>query len=180
MILDTLGVEIIRAGSPQAKGKIERLWQTFQSRLTIEFKIHGIDNIEKANKFLPKFFADYKKKFAKVPANDKSDFLPLPKGINLDILLTKRVTRKLDAGLVFSFHNNKFRVDGLPPKATIEVAMSSRIGFKVLYKEKLYEPTPLVAAERVEDLLYYHLYKNEKLQYGKLDFRSKDVVQVAL
>ena len=179
-IMNTLGVEMIRAGSAQAKGKIERLWQTFQSRLITEFKIHGIDNIEKANKFLPKFLAGYVKKFAKSPASDKSDFLPLPKGINLDILLTKRVTRKLDAGLVFSFHNNKFVVPGLPPKATIEVVMSSRVGFKVLYKEKLYEPTPLVAAERIEDLLHYHLYKNEKLQYGHLDIRKCDIVQMAL
>jgi len=179
-ILDTLGVDLIHARSPQAKGKIERLWQTFQSRLTVEFQIHGIDNIEKANKFLPKFLAAYKKKFAKSPISDKSDFLPLAKGINLDILLTKRVTRKLDAGLVFSLNNHKFVVPDLPPKAMIEVAMSSRIGFKVLYKEKLYEPKPLVPPERVNDLLYYYLKKNEKLQYGHLDIRKSDVVQISL
>jgi transposase len=179
-IADSLGVDLIRAGSPQAKGKIERLWQTLQSRLTIEFKIHGIDNMEKANKFLTKFMIDFKKKFAKTPTSDKSDFLPLPKGINLDILLTKRVTRKVDAGLVFSLHNNKFRVDGVPPKATIEVVMSTRLGFKVLYKEKLYKVTPFVATERIEDMLHYHLYKNEKLQYGDMNIRKNDVVQTAL
>jgi len=179
-ILDILGVELIRAGSAQAKGKIERLWQTFQSRLTVEFQIHGIDNIEKANKYLPKFLADYRKKFAKFPVSDKSDFLRLPKGINLDILLTKRVKRKLDAGLVFSLNTHKFVVHGLPPKVTIEVAMSSRIGFKVLYNERLYTPTPLDSAERVGDLLYYYLHKNEKLQYGSLDIQKPDVVQTAL
>jgi len=179
-ILHTLGVDLIRAGSAQAKGKIERLWQTFQSRLVVEFQIRGIDNIEKANKYLPRFIVDYKKKFAKSPTSDKSDFLPLIKGINLDILLTKRVTRKLDAGLTFSLNNNKFVVPGLPPKVTIEVAMSSRIGFRVLYKEKLYEPKPLVQQERVDDLLYYYLHKNEKLQYGHLDIRKHDVVQMAL
>jgi len=172
-ILDTLGVDLTHARSPQAKGKIERLWQTFQSRLIIEFKIHGIDTIEKANKFMPKFLADYNNRFAKLPTNEKSDFLPIPKNINLDTLLTKRVSRRLDAGLAFSFHNSKFRVDGIPPKATVEVIMSSRIGFKVLYKDQLFEPTPLVDKERVADLLYYHLHKNERLEYGKLNIREK-------
>jgi len=180
VILNTLGVEIIRARSPQAKGKIERLWETLQSRLVTEFKIHGIDNVEKANKFLPKFLAGYIKKFAKPPVSNESDFLPLPKSINLDILLTKRITRKLDAGLVFSLSNNKYVVPGVPPKATVEVVMSSRIGFKVLYKDQLFEPKALVAAERIEDLLYYHLHKNERVQYGKLDIRRHDVVQIAL
>ena len=172
-IFDSLGINLIHARSAQAKGKIERLWQTFQSRLVTEFKVHGIDDMEKANKFMPKFIVGYNKQFAKLPANDKSDFLPLPKHINLDLLLTKRVTRKLDAGLVFSFHTNKFRVDGVPPKATIEILMSTILGFKVLYKDQLFEPTPLVQQERVEDLLHYYLHKNEKLQFGKLDVRGK-------
>ena len=172
-IADTLGIELIRAHSSQAKGKIERLWQTFQSRLIIEFKIHGIDNMEKANAFLPGYLKKYGIKFGKTPASDKSDFLPVPKGIDLDLLLTKRETRKLDAGCTFSFHNNKFRVDDIPPKATIEIVMSSRIGFKILYNEKLFDPILLVEKERVTDMLFYYLYKNEKLQYGKIDVRKK-------
>jgi len=172
-ILDTLGVDLIHARSSQAKGKIERLWQTFQSRLVIEFKIHGIDNIEKANKFMVKFLSDFNRKFAKSAASDKSDFLPVPAGIDLDILLTKRITRTLDAGLVFLFHNNRFRVDGVPPRAKIEILMSSRLGFKVLYNDKLYNPIALVETERIGELLYYYLHKNERLQFGALDVRRK-------
>lgn len=40
--MDQLGIHMIAARSPQAKGRIERLWQTLQSRLTVELKYHGI------------------------------------------------------------------------------------------------------------------------------------------
>jgi len=172
-IAEILGIELKRAHSSQAKGKIERLWQTFQDRLAIEFKIHGIDNMEKANAFLPGYLIKYSTKFGKPPKADRSDFLPVPKEINLDRLLTKRETRKLDAGCVFSLHNNKFRVDGVPPRASIEILMSSRLGFKVLHNDKLYDPVPLVEVERIADIMFYNLYKNEKLQYGTLDVRKK-------
>jgi len=49
--MDELGINIINAGSPQAKGRIERLWGTLQSRLPVEFKIHGITTMEAANAF---------------------------------------------------------------------------------------------------------------------------------
>ncbi len=48
-----------KAYSPQAKGRIERLWETPQSRLVIEFKINGINTIEAANAFLPAFIEKY-------------------------------------------------------------------------------------------------------------------------
>ena len=51
--LAELGVNIIHAHSPQAKGRIERLWDTLQSRLPVEFRIRGITAVEEANIFLP-------------------------------------------------------------------------------------------------------------------------------
>jgi hypothetical protein len=51
-ICDTLGVELIHARSSQAKGRVERLWETLQSRLPIEFAMRGIKTVEAANAFL--------------------------------------------------------------------------------------------------------------------------------
>jgi len=51
-ILDELDITHIPAYSPQAKGRIERLWGTLQSRLPIEMRLLGINTIEQANKFL--------------------------------------------------------------------------------------------------------------------------------
>lgn len=51
-ICDTLGVNLIHARSSQAKGRVERLWETLQSRLPIEFAMRGIKTVEAANAFL--------------------------------------------------------------------------------------------------------------------------------
>lgn len=58
-----LGINIIKANFPQAKGRIEKLWDTLQSRLPVEFKIHGIDTMEAANAFLSQFIVAYNEKF---------------------------------------------------------------------------------------------------------------------
>ena len=51
-IIEELGIEMFPASSPQAKGRIERLWETLQSRLVTEFRINHITTIEQANEFL--------------------------------------------------------------------------------------------------------------------------------
>jgi hypothetical protein len=51
-IIEQLGIRFIPALSPQAKGRIERLWQTFQDRLRKEMRLTGIDSLEQANLFL--------------------------------------------------------------------------------------------------------------------------------
>ncbi len=51
-IMDELGIEMFAASSPQEKGRIERLWETLQSRLVTEFRLNGITYIDQANEFL--------------------------------------------------------------------------------------------------------------------------------
>ncbi len=64
-VLVDLGIGYIKAGSPQAKGRIESLWGTFQDRLTAELALRGITTIEEANAFLPEFIEDYNRRFAR-------------------------------------------------------------------------------------------------------------------
>jgi transposase len=68
-IIEQLGITSIPALSPQAKGRIERLWQTFQDRLCKEMRLAGIDSLEQANLFLETFIPAYNQRFAK-PARD--------------------------------------------------------------------------------------------------------------
>ncbi len=68
-ILQDLGIGYIPAGSPQAKGRIERLWRTLQDRLVVELRLHGVTTPEGANAFLPAFLADYNGRFAHPPAD---------------------------------------------------------------------------------------------------------------
>lgn len=68
-VLVDLGIGYIRARSPQAKGRIERLWGTLQDRLVSELRVRGIATREAANAFLPLFLADYNRRFAHPPAD---------------------------------------------------------------------------------------------------------------
>ena len=76
-VLDDLGIESIAALSPQAKGRIERLFRSFQDRLVAELRLRGITTIEAANEFLPSFLADYAKRFSVKPADPESCFIPI-------------------------------------------------------------------------------------------------------
>jgi transposase len=70
-VLSALGVASIAALSPQAKGRVERLWQTLQDRLIKEMRLAGIGTLEAANAFLPTFLARFNPRFtvaAKDPA----------------------------------------------------------------------------------------------------------------
>jgi hypothetical protein len=68
-ILQELAIGYIPAGSPQAKGRIERLWRTLQDRLVAELRLRGLATRAAANAFLPEFLADFNHRFAQVPAD---------------------------------------------------------------------------------------------------------------
>ncbi|MGI6540787.1 MAG: ISNCY family transposase [Bacillota bacterium] len=70
-ILDELQITHIPAHSPQAKGRIERAWETLQGRLPIEMRLAGINTIEQANEFLLRYIPRYNARFA-VPAADET------------------------------------------------------------------------------------------------------------
>ncbi|MDR3356466.1 MAG: ISNCY family transposase [Spirochaetaceae bacterium] len=67
-IADALGCDLIPAGSPQAKGRIERLWETPQSRLPVRFALQGITTMEQANAALPRFIREFNQRFHRDPA----------------------------------------------------------------------------------------------------------------
>lgn len=102
---DQVGIRLILANSPQAKGKIERLWRTFQDRLIVELAFQNITTIEEANTFLKDhFIPSYNLQFAveaedSVPAYRKNVFG------NLDLIFCKKIQRKIMNGNVFSWEN---------------------------------------------------------------------------
>lgn len=67
-VLQDLGIGYIAAHSPQAKGRVERLWQTLQDRLVSELRLRGIATRAAANAFLPHFLADFNRRFTVPPA----------------------------------------------------------------------------------------------------------------
>src|SRR5512132_1883661 len=90
-ILQALGIGYIAARSPQAKGRIERFWQTLQDRLVSELRLRGIATLEAANTFLPEFLADLNARFARAPADTGAAWRPVPR--DLAAVLSCRYTR---------------------------------------------------------------------------------------
>lgn len=92
-ILEELGIRYVRARSPEAKGRIERMWRTFQDRLTAEFALQGIRSAEQAERFLPRFFARYRAWFSHAPRDSHPAWKPAP--AHLDRILACRYERRV-------------------------------------------------------------------------------------
>ena len=140
-IAQTLGCELIPAGSPQAKGRIERLWETLQSRLPVWFALNGIATMEQANAALPRFIKEFNQKFHREPScRTETAFAPVPADFDLDTLLAAKYNRKTDNCGCFSFHNYTFQIDSPSPlaKKNIVFLFSEKIGFKAYYDKKYY------------------------------------------
>ena len=144
-IIEELGIEMFPASSPQAKGRVERLWETLQSRLVTEFRINHITNMDDANKFLLEYIKVYNSKFAVESLSKTSLFLPLPKRCNLDELLSVKFERTIDNAGVFSISNSKFQIldKNLPPKTKVQIYLSKKIGMVVKVGNKVYDVQPL-------------------------------------
>ena len=160
-IVEELGIEMFPASSPQAKGRIERLWETLQSRLVTEFRINDIKSIDEANKFLINYIKKYNSQFSVSPTNSKSVFLKLPKRYNLDELLCVKFERTIDNAGVFSLNNSKFQIIDklLPPKTKVQIYLSQKIGMRVKANNKIYEvqPLELISKEKIDtNSLDYH------------------------
>lgn len=93
--LKELAVEVIHANSAQAKGRVERIFRTFQDRVIKEMRLNGISTIGGANKFLEGYLPVYNARFPVRPAKEADVHRPLPKGIDLDRILCIRTRRVL-------------------------------------------------------------------------------------
>lgn len=95
--LGELGVEVIPAYSPQAKGRIERLFGTFQDRLVKELRLAGVTTREAANGFLAGYLPSYNRRFSRGPRSPVNLHRPCPPGGVLRRALTIRQPRGLRA-----------------------------------------------------------------------------------
>jgi len=102
--MSALGIELICASSPQAKGRVERANQTLQDRLVKEMRLAGISDYQQANAFLAKYLASYNQKFAVLPTDTVDSHEPLRPENDLDWIFTIKITRTLSKDLQFQ-HN---------------------------------------------------------------------------
>jgi transposase len=94
--LQALGIHHIVAESPQAKGRIERLWNTFQDRLVAELRLAGIPTLAAANAFLvTTFLPAFNAQFTVPPAVAASAYQPVPRGMDLERICAFHYARQV-------------------------------------------------------------------------------------
>ena len=112
-----LGVNIETTSIPQAKGRVERMFQTLQSRLPIELRLAGATTIEQANEFLNSYIKEFNALFA-LPINyTKSVFEKQPSLEDLNLILSVLTKRKIDSGHSIRFNNKYYKLmndQGMP------------------------------------------------------------------
>jgi len=167
--LNELGVTLIPANSPQAKGRIERDFGTCQDRLINELWAAGVDNHKQANKFLDEVFISYWNDKFKKEAKDGSVFKS-PEGLNLDLIFTKRYTRTVTNDNTISFFHQKITIPPSKkkfrlPKKKVEVRLSPKGTIWILYKgdvihrTKIDKNNSLVEKEkRIKNILKHRSY----------------------
>lgn len=146
--LKELNILHIVARSAQAKGAIERLWETLQDRLPKDMKRKGVCTCEHANQFLKHYIPYYNRKFAVQAARPEKAYLPKQDPSMMQLIFAKHETRKLDSGLSFSFAGQKYCLPiyvnkkkvPASPHDTITVATSNYIGMQVLFKGFVIKP----------------------------------------
>lgn len=190
--LKQLGITLIKARSPQAKGRIERLWGTLQSRLPIEFAMEGITTIDAANNYLKRYVEEYNSEFAVSPEDTESAYREVSPGLRIDNILCSIVHRRFDNGGVFSYYNRSFKIVQdkwdrvLPVKGNIQVLVSPVFGIRASFAGIIYEVESYTAPEKrvkskpvkahkkqiPEDS---HYYKYGHVLWPKVSFEDSDV-----
>lgn len=119
-----LGIDLIPAHSAQAKGRIEKLFNTLQDRLVKELRLKEISDIKKANQYLPTFIKEFNQKFAVAPKNAKNTHLPLLAldKKNLSKTLARQETRTLSKSLTCQFENKLYQIKTDRPTYTMRHA----------------------------------------------------------
>lgn len=144
--LEELGVKVIHAGSPQAKGRVERLFETFQDRVIKEMRLAGVKNKEEANEFLEIYLPKFNRRFGRLAIHSEDLHRPLPKGVDLKQVLSIQTMRVLRHDNTIR-HENKF--------------------YLILEKWQKTPPKKVMIQERIDGKLYL-VHEGQELRYREV------------
>jgi len=112
---EELGINVIYAESPQGKGRIERLWGTFQDRLISELRLEGISSLGEANRYLHGvFLSKYNKKFTRKPRVEEVAYRMIPEEMNLDYIFSIKDKRRVQGDNTIGYDTKRYQI--LPTK----------------------------------------------------------------
>lgn len=108
--MDTLGIKLICANSPQAKGRVERRNRDLQNRLVKAMRVAKICSIEAAKAFIPGFLETFNNKFAKAPKDPHNAHRPLLEAHDLDRIFSLQHKRRLSKTLTLQYNGVVYQV----------------------------------------------------------------------
>ena len=132
--LQELGVHLIHAQSAQAKGRVERLFKTFQDRLIKEMRLRGLKSIAEGNEFLSHYLPIFNRRFNVLPLESQDLHRPLPEGTELDKTLSVKTPRALRNDFTVLHEGRLYQVeDNIRSK---EVVVEERLNGQLLITYK--------------------------------------------
>jgi len=105
-----LGIEVICANTPQAKGRVERMNQTLQDRLVKEMRLRGLCSMVAGNAYAPEFIADLNARFAVMPRETEDAHRPLLPQDDLERILTVQELRVLSKSLTLNYNKVIYQI----------------------------------------------------------------------
>ena len=105
-----LGTEIKYSSVPQAKGRVERMFETLQSRLPVELRLAGVTDTDAANEFLDSYINEFNARFALPPHHIKSVFEKQPSEETMNLTLAVLTQRTVDSGHCIQFKKRYYRM----------------------------------------------------------------------
>ncbi len=134
--MDELGVKVIHANSPQAKGRIERLFGTFQDRLLKEMRLAGIKSIDEANSFLETYLPSYNKKFRVLPTKATDLHCSFSDKRSLDQILCIRDGRALRNDNTIGYNGKLYQIEDDIKAEKVMVEERTDGSMYITYKDK--------------------------------------------
>jgi transposase len=158
--LKELGVDVIHAYSPQAKGRVERLFGVLQDRLVKEMRLRGIKTKESANEFLADYLPQFNRRFRVCPANDTNVHVRVPKYFNLDKYLCIKTERTVRNDNTITHNGRLYQIGKVvkTKKVIVEERLNGSLhimgkGTSLRYREIAEKP---VKIEQAIDLRRFH------------------------
>jgi hypothetical protein len=145
--LGELGIRVIHAHSPQAKGRVERIFKTLQDRLVKEMRLAGIRTLEEANRFLEEYLETFNQRFIKEALEEGDLHRPLPKSVVLEDILCIKGLRTINDGYLIRWRGQTYvlRKRSLTVRRQKVVALDrfdGRLSFRFKGRDLEYQPAP--------------------------------------
>ena len=140
-ICEDLHIHQILAWSPEAKGRVERMWRTVQGQLPMWLYKNNAQTIEEANSIISQYIAWFNKQYAVTPADDDNFYIDAPS--NLDDILCAQFTRHADSHGCVSFQGTIFYAPDAPDLSHCDIMICiNERGMFARYRDVYYPLAP--------------------------------------